>query len=315
MKKILFFLLIILSFNSYSRTPQPDTVKIGCYLISLHDFNFRDKEFTARFWVWFLYNNKLVDLKDQIEVPNAKTIEKTDVIIDQLDSLDWLQIKMKCTMKKSWQVADYPFDKQQLKIRIENSKFDSRSLVFVADTVGQEYDAEMTVDGWTITGIHATVDTSFYATAFGDPKMSNPSTAYSRYTVDIDLKRDAWGLFIKLFLGMYVAFYIACISFLIDNDNAEPRFGLPVGGVFAVVGNKYVIDSFLPETSELTLVDLLHGITLIGIFLIIFLAALSLYYYKKENYRVSKRINIWGGTATLSIFILLNVALILVALW
>ncbi len=312
---LLLFFLFLLPFGSFAQ--RPDTVKVGCYLISLHDFNFRDKEYTARFWIWLLYNNniKKFNLEQQIEIPNAKSIEKPDVLIDQLDSLDWLQIKMKCVMKQAWQVGDYPFDEQQLKIYVENSKFDSRDLVFVADTAGKSYDPELTIDGWRIEKFAVKTDESVYETSFGDPKLSNASTRYSRFVIALDLKRDAWGLFIKVFLGMYVAFCISFISFFIENENVDPRFGLPVGGVFASVGNKYVIDSILPETSQLTLVDILHGFTLVCIFFIIALAAISLYYFKHEKFEKAHKIDKYGGIAIFSCFLLFNLVFILLAIF
>ena len=73
----------------------------------------------------------------------------------------------------------------------------------------------------------------------------------------MDIERDAWGLFMKIFIGMYIAFLIAIISFTPHPSELEPRFGLPVGGLFAAVGNKYIIDSLLPESSSFTLVDTL----------------------------------------------------------
>lgn len=312
-----FLFALCLFWTSPVLAQRPDTVKIGCYLISLHDFNFRDKEYTARFWIWMLYNNniKKFNLEQQVEIPNAKSIEKPDVIIDQLDSLDWLQMKMKCVMKQSWQVSDYPFDRQKLKIYVENSKFDTRDLLFVPDTAGKSYDPELTIDGWKITDFKTKTDTSVYETSFGDPLLKNAQTKYSRFVIELDLKRNAWGLFIKVFLGMYVAFAISCVSFFIENENVDPRFGLPVGGVFASVGNKYVIDSILPESSQLTLVDLLHGFTLVCIFFIIALAALSLYFFKHDKFEISQRIDKYGGLVIVGVFIILNLTFITLAIW
>ncbi len=309
---LLFFLLTISSFRAIAQN-KPDTVKIGCYLISLHDFNFRDKEYTARFWVWMLYNNKKFDLQHQVEIPNAKTMEKPDVVIEQLDSLDWLQMKIKCVMKQGWKVNHYPFDTQNLKIYIENSTFDSNDLVFKSDTAGKPYDPNLVVDGWQITDFKVHTDVGNYATTFGDPSLKG-STYYSRFVIDIGLQRDAWGLFIKVFLGMYVAFCIAFVGFFIDHENIEPRFGLPVGGVFASVGNKYVIDSLLPESSQLTLVDLLHGLTLICIFLIIAYSAFSLRLFKQGEVKLALKLDKIIGSGIFAFFCLTNLILILLAI-
>jgi hypothetical protein len=57
------------------------------------------------------------------------------------------------------------------------------------------------------------------------------------------IRRDAGGLFWKMFTGMYIAFLIAYVCFYIHPDGIDSRFGLSVGSLFAVIGNKYIIDS------------------------------------------------------------------------
>src|SRR4051812_47927712 len=103
--------LFVLSF-SFAKA-QPDTVKAGVYIISLHDINFRDKEYTLRFWMWFVYDNPDFDFTKQLDLPNAKDIEIQETIYDSLDGKIWAIMKMKCTMKQSWNVHDFPFDQQR----------------------------------------------------------------------------------------------------------------------------------------------------------------------------------------------------------
>jgi hypothetical protein len=43
--------------------------------------------------------------------------------------------------------------------------------------------------------------------------------------------------------------------FISHPDGIDSRFGLSVGSLFAVIGNKYIIDSSLPESTSFTLVD------------------------------------------------------------
>ena len=61
----------ILSFGQH-----PDTVKAGAYVISVHDINFHNKEYTIRFWLWFLYKNKDFDFVRQLDIPDAKGMER-----------------------------------------------------------------------------------------------------------------------------------------------------------------------------------------------------------------------------------------------
>ena len=70
-----------------------DTVKTGAYIISVHDINFHDKEYTIRFWLWFLYDNKDFDFKNQLDIPNAtqpswnRTRNPKSFLTDQADAM------------------------------------------------------------------------------------------------------------------------------------------------------------------------------------------------------------------------------------
>ncbi|MCU0417596.1 MAG: hypothetical protein MUE33_10475 [Cytophagaceae bacterium] len=299
-------LTIFLSSNSIAKN-KPDTVKVGSYLMSLHDVNFHDKEYTMRFWLWFLYNNPDFDFTTQVEIPNAKSFEKPDVIVDTIQGKTWVLMKLIAVMKQSWNVQDYPFDEQKLVLSIENTMYDKRYLVYNPDIQGSTFAPTMNVDGWKIKEFKVFRDTNVYNTKFGDPRLSKQETQYDSFNIEMVLTRDAIGLFMKIFLGMYIAFFIGTLSFLIDVQEVEPRFGLPVGGLFAAVGNKYIIDSLLPETSDFTLVDTLHTIAFLFIFLTIFVNAWSLKYYDNGEVKKAKNINAIGSRIVLGSFTVLNI--------
>ena len=118
----------------------------------------------------------------------------------------------------------------------------------------------------------------------------------------------------KIFLGMYIAFLISTISFTPHPSEMEPRFGLPVGGLFAAVGNKYIIDSLLPESSEFTLVDTLHALTFIAIFGTLLVSALALRQYDKGKKEMAERTNRRGARIIFTSYILANLIFIGMAL-
>ena len=78
---LVFFALV----GARTLSAQSDTVKVGTFIISVHDINFRDKEYTARFWLWFLYNNPDFDFSTQLDIPNAKSIDPAEIILDSID--------------------------------------------------------------------------------------------------------------------------------------------------------------------------------------------------------------------------------------
>lgn len=310
--QLLFLLLIfpfILVAQEEENTP-PDTVTAGAYIINIHDINFRDKEYTIRFWLWMLYDNPSFDFAEQIDIPNAKDIEKPAPLMDLVDGKTWQLMKMKCTMKQNWKVDDFPFDKQHLIVRVENSVYDNNNLVYTLDHSGSTYDRELTIDGWRISNFNVSTSVNEYTTVFGDPGSDRLHSEYASFNINMDIERDAWGLFAKIFIGMYIAFLIAIISFTLKPSELEPRFGLPVGGLFAAVGNKYIIDSLLPESTSFTLVDTLHTVTFLGILATLLVSAISLKYFDNNQLQKSIAFNRIGSRVVIILYVLLNIGLV-----
>lgn len=293
--------------------PAPDTVRIGSYVISVHDINFHNKEYTMRFWLWLLYGNAGFDFVKQIDITNAKSIDEPEAIIDMIDGKTWQLMKMKCTMKQNWMVGDFPFDQQHLIVRIENSIYDNNSLVFVADTAGSTYDKEMSIDGWRVKNFKVSTTNNDYETVFGDPRAAAQHSEYAEFNIEMDIERDAWGLFMKIFIGMYIAFLISVLSFTPHPSELEPRFGLPVGGLFAAVGNKYIIDSLLPESSSFTLVDSLHTVTFLAIFSTLLVSAICLRLNDRGRSDLCMKVNHWGSRIVIAAYVIINATLILLA--
>lgn len=311
--QLLFLLLLSPLFVCAQESEEeqvPDTVKAGAYIINIHDINFRDKEYTIRFWLWMLYDNSAFDFAQQIDIPNAKEIETPAPLMDLVEGKTWQLMKMKCTMKQNWKVDDFPFDKQHLVVRVENSVFDTNALVYELDTAGSTYDRELTIDGWHISSFKVSSSTNEYTTVFGDPSTDKLHSEYASFNINLDIERDAWGLFAKIFIGMYIAFLISIISFNMKPSELEPRFGLPVGGLFAAVGNKYIIDSLLPETTSFTLVDTLHTVTFLGILATLTVSAISLKYFDDGQFEKSAIANRIGSRIVVILYVVINLLLV-----
>ncbi|MES2827782.1 MAG: hypothetical protein V4687_06500 [Bacteroidota bacterium] len=321
MKKYTQFLLFIiiqtfaLSSNLFARQAELDTVKTGIYITSIHDIDFKEKEYTMDFWLWLKYKNREFNFVENLEIPQAKSVTKSFSTIDSSGTEVYLLMKIQCVMKDSWAIDNFPFDHQMLRLSIENSQFDSKSLIFQPDTLGKQFDPRFTLRGWDIDSLNVTSGTKLYETAFGDTSIAKPHTEYSNFKVRMSISRDAMGIFWKMFLGMYVAFLIAFMCFYIHSDSIDSRFGLSVGSLFAVIGNKYIIDASLPETTTFTLVDTLHGITLIFILTVIVSTAYSLRLIKRDKLAAANKFDKISSLTLLAAYIVMNAVFILQAIY
>ena len=305
-KALSLFIFSFVYLQTIAQDAKPDTVRIGIYITSIHDIDFKQKEYSVNFWIWLKYKKEEFDFYNNLEIPQAKNVTRSFVTTDSSDGMFITQMKLQCVMKDSWRIANFPFDRQSLRIAIENSQFDSRYLVFVPDTVGQHYDTRFTLRGWSVDSCLISTGIKTYETGFGDDDLVKPRTEYSSFRIRLVVSREASGLFWKMFLGMYIAFLISFVCFYIHADGMDSRFGLTVGSLFAVIGNKYIIDSALPESSSFTLVDMLHGVTLFFIFATIAANAYSLNLIKKDKPAKAYRFDMLAATVVLILYIILN---------
>jgi hypothetical protein len=301
-----FFVFTLAFLTAQAQNQIPDTVYSGIYITSIHDINFKDKEYNINLWLWLKHKNKKFDFLHNLEVPQAKSVTTSFSTIDSSGNKMYLLMKLQCVMKDSWAIDNFPFDRQKLRFSIENSQFDSKSLVFSADTLGKHFDPRFTLRGWRIDSLNISTGTKIYETGFGDESLAKPHTEYSNFKVRLQIDRDAMGLFWKMFLGMYVAFLIAYMCFYIHTDSIDSRFGLSVGALFAVIGNKYIIDSALPESTTFTLVDTLHGITLLFILTVIIATSWSLKLVKQNKLDKAIKFDFICAQALLTCYILTN---------
>jgi hypothetical protein len=219
-------------------------------------------------------------------------------------------MKLQCIMKGNWKIAHFPFDRQKLRFSIENSNFDASRLVFKSDTTGEHY-GKYFMPEWIKDSLMITSDIKHYETGFGDSSLEKPESDYATFKVILSVHRESWELFLKLFLGMYISFLIAWVCFFIDPIQTELRLSLSVGALFAVIGNKYIIDSTLPESLTFTLVDSLHGITLFYIFLVVAESVLTARIWQNGNPERAKRLNKQIHTILLSLYLLFNIWMVM----
>ena len=317
MRKLLLLLAFIVCKSAMAADIQsaPDTVSVGIYITSVHDIDFREKQYSINLWLWLKYKNPDFDFSKYLEVPMAKSFEKSYYMVDTLeDGRIYMLMKLQCVMKDAWKIQNFPFDHQKLRFTIENSQFGSDQLVFAEDTAGQHY-SRWTTSGWTIVpdSFRILVGIKKYETAFGDPTFAEPHSEFSNFKVQILLERESWGLFFKLFIGMYISFLLSYVCFFIHNENIESRFSLSVGSLFAVIGNKYIVDSSLPESNSFTLVDTLHGLTLIFIFIIVSCSVYALKLVKAGKIEKVISFDKRASLLLLLAYVILNVYFILEA--
>ena len=303
MKKLILFTgLLLININVHS---QIDTVKIGAFVSSLHDFNLSDNTFKADVYFWCLYQNSDFHFEDEFEIMNTNEVTLEGTSVDTVGSNFWYYTKAKAVVRKSWETENFPFDKQRLVISVESSENDLTTMAFKTDEANCRLSDSLMkqIEEWEILSSRFYTDQSKYNTNFGNPEYDNLSFSSSFNTEVIIKRKDSWLILFKLITGLLVAFIISCCVFFIKPTNTDPRFGLCVGGLFAAIGNKYIVEGIIPPNNKVNMLDNLHNVTFVFIFLIIIISVISLHIYEKGtdgSIRLSQRID---RVSVISIFI------------
>lgn len=308
--RIAFFLLLFSTL--VNRSVAQDTVKVGAYITSLYDIDLAANSFQADFWLWFIYQSDSLSPLKTVEIVNAKSVDYSLDLTERIDSVFWASKKCRALLKQSWEVAYFPFDEQVLEIILEESDADLGSMVYIVDSLNTKLDKDQQLPDWTIKDFSIKEGAKIYETSYGDPRLDGQSE-YARIELNITLQRKSFGLFLTLFTGVYVSFFISLLVFYIDPIHVDPRFGLSVGSLFAAVGNKYIVDSILPQTVSFGLADQIHVVTYLSILLCIILSVFSLRWYKHGRVLESRRLDRRAFWIILITYVSMNIGMVMAA--
>lgn len=290
---------------------QAEMVKIGAYVSSIYDFDISKNSIGADIHFWCIYQNPDFNFDNELEFIDCSEIEKSGTSVEDIGKKKWFYTKTKLNSRQKYNTRNYPFDKQKIAFQVESSEFATDELIFVPDRRNSKIAPKVKDEfsEWEIIKTDFHVGETNYQTSFGDPESE--STQSSRFEIEMDIERlDSMLILFKLITGILVAFLISSCVFWIKPINTDPRFGLCVGGLFAAIGNKYIVESIVPSTNEVTLLDNLHNITFVAIFFIIIISVISLNIYERDtekSMKLSKRIDVISFISIVSLYMILLV--------
>jgi hypothetical protein len=309
-------LITLLLFLSLCTKAQKDTCIVGLYINSIYDFKLDDKSFMTDFWLWTNYKNDSLKFENALELPKSKSAEFSHYTVEKKGMWNWAAQKCKAQIMHQWDVSSFPFDKQHLMIEIEDSEYDTSQLVYKADTLNSRIDTSFNSKEWCIEEFWLKDMVHTYETTYGNPELHG-SSSYPGIRAEIVIKRNnSWLMLAKMLTGAYVAFLISCLVFFVSSDNQDSRFGLCVGGLFAAIGNKYIVESVVPASTTNTLMDNVHNLTFMFILLIVVIIIVSLHLFESGNVQkkeASLKLDRWSFYSIVILYALINAFMVLFA--
>ena len=281
-------------------------VEIGIYLLDLYDLDLKSGSFIGDFYLWLRWKDDELD-PTKFEFMNGEMVARDNPDRKKVGDLNYMSYRVRGKFRTSLDFRDYPLDKQLLVIQIEDTTLDANTLMYVADNANMAFSSSFHIYGWESadTPTYQSVMQT-YETNYGEPLIaSGEQSTYSRFVFYIPIKHAGADLiYFKTFIGVFISVAIAYLSFLIDPQDLDPRFGVGVAGIFGAVSSMIVVSSNMPENPYFTLSDKIHFVSLGFIFLSIFTSCVVLQISKKEGKnKLCNTVNNWTGISLGLIYI------------
>ncbi len=285
--RVLALLALVLCIAPSARA-EPAKVVVGAYVNKVQDISFRDSRYGIDFYIWFRWKAEgdLSQYKplESFELINGRKDAVTGIIQKKIGDVNYAQARVSATIFKSWELRAFPFDGHRLAIHVEDSVFVADQLQFVADETNSRLGDELGVPGWVLSGFVPAVTNKTYKTNYGDVSLPTDARSdYSRFTFGMDMTRVNYGSAAKLLSTVLAATLVAFVAFGIRPVDVDPRFGLPVGALFAVAASAFVVASAVPDSGVLTVADQMHMLAMLFIFAVLVQSAVSLKWDESEQ--------------------------------
>lgn len=248
---------------------------MGIYVDRIIEISTKATDWTVDFYIWFRWQGDKIDPGETFQVIDGEILSKTKVDDVVVDGEHYVLYRVIARITKFFNIVRYPLDNHLLMIRIEDGDHPWNVLRYSPDELGAEYSSRVTVPGYKLNQAELISKPHAYKTSRGDPRLAvDYKATYSQITYGLKLHRPDWGLYFKMFQGLFASVAIAIVAFLLGPRSSD-RISLGIGAFFASVASSYINMSELPGVGLVTLTDIANGLGMITIFLTLFASIIS----------------------------------------
>ena len=268
-------------------TPQrPCSVAIGVVLIDAGNFDYPNATFQSTFWIWSVSENPDLDALINLDIRNAVATEVITDISSTEEGEHWHLQKIKGTFRNYWNLSKYPFDRQKLKIFLEEGELGIQDFSYCIDADSRSYFHSPNIKGWTLESLNIETGSTQYESNFGDPSLKGLETSdFAVAEITVELRRSNWTSFWRITSGAFISLSLSLSSFLLSFKNfglLSARFGLLGGSAFANVISIRNVSAKTGAVPYITFIDQIHLIPMLTIHLGLIISLWNLRIYNKS---------------------------------
>jgi len=265
------------------------TVDVGIYLISFGNYDANKGTYTLDFYMWFRYNanGTAKDFTiEKFEFMNGRAGSKDKISSTSTSGVKEIWYRVQANLYTSPDFKMYPFDKQKIRLELEDANMSSSKLVYRPLQDESGLDDGLKIAGWNIDGW--SYETTEKEYGFGE--------TYSRLVFEIDISRAPTSTTIKTLLPPIIFCIVSCLSFFFPSSKMAQKIGLGTSMLISAVMFHISQTSSLPPLGSLIMIDKIMLSTygcLCASLICTAIVSVNDDFWKKEG--LSKKINMYGG--------------------
>lgn len=249
----------------HEHDPPATKVDTGIYITRIPKYSIVEAHWRVDFYIWFSWQGDAINPGETFKIVSGEVESKT--LMRKTDDGDkhYALYRVNADVTKKFDVTRFPRDEHVLTLVIEDQGLQLHQMVYTTNPALSEISSRVDVAGYTIAGTETVVKPHTYKTSMGDPALPPDYKAtYSDFVMAVKLTRTNWGVFLKMFLPLYLAIALALGGMFVTGP-AE-RLGLVSTALFVAVINGWTINEMIPEAGVTTLADVVSfvGYTAIG---------------------------------------------------
>jgi hypothetical protein len=240
----------------HEHDPPAVPVETGIYVTRIPKFSIVDSLWHVDFYLWFSWHGSAINPGESFKIVSGEITSK--LLMRKTDEGDkhYALYRVNAEITKAFDISRFPRDEHVLTIVIEDQGLQLYQMVYTSKEDASALSSRINVSGYEILGKQTVVKPHTYKTSMGDPTLPiDYKATYSDFVMAITIARPTWGVFLKMFLPLFLAVALALAGLFVPGS-AE-RLGIASTAMFVAVINGMSVNTMIPDTGVTTLADVL----------------------------------------------------------
>lgn len=241
--------------------PHAEVVHVGMYAVNAYDLDTQANTFQCEFYVWFRWHGSIDPTATFIL---ANSVEEWGLIVTNLfsapqiqpDGDKLMQMRVQGRFFQPYNLKNYPLDKQQLSVYVEDATNPDSNIVYVPDLKGSGFDHTFQIPGWNVKSMTATRQVHHYISNWGLAGPQNDNYAALDFAIHIQRSQNLFWW--KLLLPILLVLITNWLALLLKPKFNEIRMAMPATALLTTVFLQQNSESAIPQVSTLVLMDYLY---------------------------------------------------------